>query len=86
MTKSHPSNLCPLQNFDITQSCHDGREEATIGWSACCCGRPFYLLPAGITDPGHNGVPNQQKTAGVTKGAATLETNFVLLVVFCSAL
>jgi len=43
-------------------------------------------LPAGITDPGYNGVLNQQKTAHITKDAATRETNFVLLVVFCSAL
>jgi hypothetical protein len=35
---------------------------------------PFYLLPAGITDPGYNGVVNQR------------ETNFVLFVAFCSAL
>jgi hypothetical protein len=58
---------------------------STIGWSACFCGRPFYLLPAGITDPGYNCVLNQQKTAQITKDVATRETNFVLLVVFCSA-
>jgi len=43
-------------------------------------------LPAGITDPGYNGVVNQQKTPRVAKGAATRETNFVLVVVFCSGL
>jgi hypothetical protein len=47
---------------------------------------PFYLLSAGITDRGYNCVLNQQKTLQITKGVATLETNFVLLVVFCSAL
>jgi hypothetical protein len=31
-------------------------------------------------------VLNQQKTAQITKDVATRETNFVLFVVFCSAL
>ena len=31
----------------------------------------FYLLPAGITDRGDNGVLNQQKTAQITKDVAT---------------
>jgi len=47
---------------------------------------PFYLLLAGITDPGYNGVVTQQKGTKETKGAAMRETNFVLFVVFCSAL
>jgi len=47
---------------------------------------PFYLLPAGISDPGYNRVLNQQKAAKGTKEVATRETNFVLFVAFCSAL
>jgi len=31
---------------------------------------PFYLLLAGITDPGYNGVVTQQKATKETKGAA----------------
>ncbi|PYK36849.1 MAG: hypothetical protein DME60_13435 [Verrucomicrobia bacterium] len=47
---------------------------------------PFCLVPAGITNPGYNGVVNQQKATKLAKGAATRETNFVLFVVFYSAL
>jgi hypothetical protein len=80
MTKSHPSNLCPFQNLAIRQSCHDGREEARIGWPACFCGRPFYFCYR----PG-SPIPATTKSAEdsrVIRDVATLETNFVLLVVF----
>jgi hypothetical protein len=43
-------------------------------------------LPAGIADPGYNAVLNQRKRAQITRDVATRGTNFVLFVVFCSAL
>ncbi len=45
----------------------------------------LFATGAGMTDSGDNGVVKQQKAAQGTK-VATRETNFVLFVVFCSAL
>ena|GEM_PF-6328362 len=81
MTKSHRSNLCPFQNREIRQSCHNRREEATISCSTCLCGHLLFATGR-ITDPGSTGVLHQQKTGEITKDVAAPETNVVLSVVF----
>jgi len=59
-----------LQNPQITHSCHDGTRRSDnwlVSLSLC---PPFYLLPAGITDPGYNRALNQQKAVKGTKDVA----------------